>query len=65
MMSPDDAAVVELSSFQLMTMKKSASTAVVTNVAPNHLDIHRDMEEYVDAKRNVFAYQTSAWTAWC
>lgn len=60
MMLPDDAAVVELSSFQLMTMKKSASTAVVTNVAPNHLDIHRDMEEYVDAKRNVFAYQTSA-----
>lgn len=45
--APDDAAVVELSSFQLMTMKKSASVAVVTNVAPNHLDIHRDMAEYV------------------
>lgn len=56
-MSPDDVAVVELSSFQLMTMKKSASVAVVTNVAPNHLDIHRDMAEYVDAKRHVFAYQ--------
>ena len=57
-MSPDDAAVVELSSFQLMTMTKSASVAVVTNVAPNHLDIHRDMAEYVDAKRRVFAYQS-------
>lgn len=56
--APDDAAVVELSSFQLMTMKKSASVAVVTNVAPNHLDIHRDMAEYVDAKRRVFAGQT-------
>ena len=58
MMSPEDAVVVELSSFQLMTMRKSASIAVVTNVAPNHLDIHRDMEEYVEAKRHVFAYQT-------
>ncbi len=57
-MSPDDAAVVELSSFQLMTMRKSAPVAVVTNVAPNHLDIHRDMAEYVDAKRRVFAYQS-------
>ena len=56
-MSPDDFAVVELSSFQLMTMKKSPRIAVVTNVAPNHLDIHRDMEEYVDAKRNVFRNQ--------
>ena len=56
-MSPDDYAVVELSSFQLMTMKKSPRIAVVTNVAPNHLDIHRDMEEYVDAKRNVFRDQ--------
>lgn len=56
-MSPDDAAVVELSSFQLMTMRRCASVAVVTNVAPNHLDVHRDMAEYVDAKRHVFAYQ--------
>ena len=58
-MSPEDAAVVELSSFQLMTMKQSASVAVVTNVTPNHLDIHRDMAEYVEAKRHVFAYQSS------
>lgn len=57
-MSSEDVAVVELSSFQLMTMQKSASVAVVTNVAPNHLDVHRDMAEYVDAKRRVFVHQS-------
>lgn len=54
---PDDMVVLELSSFQLMTVKQSPSIAVVTNLAPNHLDVHRDMEEYVAAKRNIFAYQ--------
>ncbi len=56
---PDDMVVLELSSFQLMTMKQSASIAVVTNLAPNHLDVHKDMEEYVDAKRNIFLHQES------
>ena len=56
---PDDMVVLELSSFQLMTMKQSASVAVVTNLAPNHLDVHKDMEEYVDAKRNIFLHQES------
>ncbi len=54
---PDDMVVLELSSFQLLTMRQSASIAVVTNLAPNHLDVHKDMEEYVSAKRNIFAYQ--------
>ncbi len=54
---PDDIVVLELSSFQLMTVRQSPSIAVVTNLAPNHLDVHRDMEEYVSAKRNIFAYQ--------
>ncbi len=54
---PDDMVVLELSSFQLMTMKHSPSIAVVTNVAPNHLDVHKDMDEYIDAKRNIFAFQ--------
>ncbi len=54
---PDDMVVLELSSFQLLTMKQSPNIAVVTNVSPNHLDVHRDMEEYISAKRNVFAYQ--------
>jgi UDP-N-acetylmuramoylalanine--D-glutamate ligase len=56
-MSPDDAAVVELSSFQLMTMHDSPHIAVVTNVAPNHLDVHKSMEEYVLAKRNICLHQ--------
>ena len=54
---PDDYVVLELSSFQLMTMRQSPSVAVVTNIAPNHLDVHRSMDEYVAAKRNIFAYQ--------
>ena len=54
---PDDMVVLELSSFQLMTVRQSPSIAVVTNLAPNHLDVHKDMDEYVNAKRNIFAYQ--------
>ena len=53
----DDFVVVELSSFQLISMKKGPFSAVVTNVAPNHLDIHKDMQEYIDAKRNILFYQ--------
>ena len=56
-MKPTDFAVVELSSFQLMDMKRSPVRAVITNLAPNHLDIHRDMAEYVQAKTNIFRYQ--------
>ena len=56
---PEDAAVVELSSFQLTQMTQSPQVAVVTNVAPNHLDWHTDMQEYVDAKRNLVAHQTA------
>lgn len=54
-----DAAVVELSSFQLTNMTQSPHVAVVTNVAPNHLDWHTDMQEYIDAKRNLIAHQKS------
>lgn len=56
-MEQQDWAVVELSSFQLLDMRRSARIAVVTNLAPNHLDVHRDMEEYVRAKKNVFRFQ--------
>lgn len=55
--TPDDWAVVELSSFQLISMRRSPRIAVVTNVAPNHLDVHRDMQEYIDAKKNIFTHQ--------
>ena len=56
-MKKEDYAVVELSSFQLMDMTRSPHIAVVTNLAPNHLDVHRDMAEYVDAKKNIFRFQ--------
>ena len=56
-MTGADMAVLELSSFQLMTMGASPRIAVVTNLAPNHLDIHKSMEEYVDAKRNIYLHQ--------
>ena len=56
---PDDLAVLELSSFQLMTMDTSADIAVVTNLAPNHLDVHKGMEEYIAAKKNIFLYQNA------
>lgn len=55
----NDAAVVELSSFQLTNMIQSPHVAIVTNVAPNHLDWHTDMQEYIDAKRNLIAHQST------
>lgn len=57
LMEPSDIAVVELSSFQLHTMRKSPDVAVVTNLSPNHLDVHKSYREYIDAKRNILLYQ--------
>lgn len=57
--SPEDVAVVELSSFQLISMRQSPDVAVVTNVAPNHLDVHGTMEEYIEAKTNIFCHQNA------
>ena len=54
----EDKVVLELSSFQLMTMNSPIDVAVVTNLAPNHLDMHKDMEEYIDSKKNIFLYQS-------
>ena len=56
-MAQTDWAVLELSSFQLMTMDVSPHIAVMTNLAPNHLDVHRDMDEYVESKANIFCHQ--------
>lgn len=56
-MTPDDVAVVELSSFQLMSMDRSPNVAVFTNLSPNHLDYHHTMEEYTGAKLNIFCHQ--------
>ena len=58
-MAETDFAVVELSSFQLMDMQRSPSRAVITNLSPNHLDVHKDMQEYVDAKKNIYAFQSA------
>lgn len=58
-MKPDDIAVLELSSFQLLTMDTSPEIAVVTNLAPNHLDVHKGMQEYIDAKKNIFLHQSA------
>ena len=55
----DDFVVVELSSFQLISMRKGPDVAVVTNVAPNHLDVHKDMDEYVGAKKNILLHQNA------
>ena len=56
-MKEEDFAVVELSSFQLMDMRRSPHVALITNLAPNHLDIHKDMEEYVESKKNIYRFQ--------
>lgn len=58
-MTSEDRVVLELSSFQLHTMRQSPHVAVITNVTPNHLDIHKTMEEYIDAKRNIIRYQNA------
>ncbi len=54
-----DAAVVELSSFQLLSMRQSPDVAVITNIAPNHLDVHGTMEEYIASKVNLIAHQNA------
>lgn len=54
---PEDIVVLELSSFQLMGMKVSPHIGVITNITPNHLNIHKDYQEYIDAKKNIFKYQ--------
>ena len=55
-MTERDICVLELSSFQLFTMKKSPERAVITNLSPNHLDWHKDIEEYVLAKTNIYKH---------
>lgn len=54
---PEDIIVLELSSFQLMNMEISPDIAAITNITPNHLNIHKDYQEYIEAKKNIFKYQ--------
>lgn len=58
-MMPEDIVVLEMSSFQLMGMEVSPQISVITNISPNHLNIHKDYEEYIEAKKNIFKYQDS------
>lgn len=55
----NDIAVVELSSFQLISMRKSPDISVITNISPNHLDVHSNMEEYIEAKKQILLHQTA------
>lgn len=55
----DDAAVVELSSFQLISMRRSPDVAAITNIRPNHLNVHKDMQEYIDSKANLLLHQNA------
>ena len=56
-MKENDWVILELSSFQLHTMRKSPEIAVITNISPNHLDMHKDYKEYIDAKKHIMLYQ--------
>ena len=54
---PEDFAVLELSSFQLHSMHCAPDVAIITNISPNHLDVHKDMDEYIAAKENIYLHQ--------
>ncbi len=55
-MKSDDCAVIELSSFQLMNIKYSPEISVITNITPNHLDVHKSFEEYTEAKKEIYLH---------
>ena len=57
---PEDIIVLELSSFQLMEMEISPDIAAITNITPNHLNIHKDYQEYIDSKKNIFTKQNES-----
>ena len=56
-MRPDDYVILELSSFQLVNMKISPQISIVTNITPNHLNVHKDYQEYIDSKKNIYLHQ--------
>lgn len=59
-MSEETRVVLELSSFQLQDMLVSPNISLITNITPNHLDVHTDMAEYIEAKKQVFLHQTKS-----
>lgn len=56
-MDYDHKVVLELSSFQLMDITTSPDVSIITNISPNHLDYHKDMNEYIKCKKNIFKFQ--------
>ncbi len=57
-LAPEDLVILEVSSFQLMTTLTFAPhVAALVNVSPDHLDWHRDLDEYFGAKRRIFELQ--------
>lgn len=58
-MKTSDFVVLELSSFQLISMRNNFDVSVITNITPNHLDVHRNFKEYIDAKKNIFLHQNA------
>ena len=59
-MRPEDIVVLEISSFQLMGMEISPDISVITNISPNHLNVHSSYEEYIEAKKNIFKFQNES-----
>ncbi len=62
-MKPEDIVVLELSSFQLMNMKISPDISVITNISPNHLNVHKDYEEYIESKKKHILTSKRRWIA--
>lgn len=58
-MEPSDKVLLELCSFQLMSLKKSPHVGVITTISPNHLDVRKSMEESIEATKNIYRYQES------
>ena len=55
---PENIIILELSSFQLSDMDISPDISVVTNIYPDHLNVHKSYEEYREAKKNIFKHQS-------
>lgn len=55
----DDVVAAELSSFQLISMRRSPDYALITNIYPDHLNVHSGMEEYINAKKNLIIHQNA------